>query len=230
MRENDDRVVGSARTFVPCPAHGLQFISSSVQYPALLTRLNIETRPHHHMVDAAWLELTTNRASLATYQRLLVRVHGFEAPLEGAFLYTPRLNLVVDLRARAKSGAIVRDLLALGLRPQQIAELPQCREIVPFRNMMNALGWMYVTERATLLHGGVHRHLVTKLPQSNDATAYLRSYDRMVSARWNELGMILDQVANNDELAQQVVDGAHDAFRCQLRWYRDESHQHRRGA
>lgn len=204
---------------------------TSVQSPSsLLSHLNVATRTHHDLVDAAWLELTTNRASLASYQRLLVRVHGFEAPLEGAFLYTPRLGLVIDLRARARSGAIVRDLLSLGLRPQQIAELPQCREILPFRKITHALGWMYVTERATLLHGGVHRHLVAKLPQSQAATAYLRSYDRMVSTRWNELGTVLDQVGRTEELAQQIVDAAHEAFRCQLRWYRDETLAQRRGA
>ena len=111
-------------------------------------RLDLETRPHHAAADAAWRELLVDDVSEADYAAQLARVYGFEGPLEAAFAYTPGLVRVIDVRRRQRAGLIAQDLLALDVEPAQIANLPGLA-LAPFATIPEALGWMYVVERAT---------------------------------------------------------------------------------
>jgi heme oxygenase len=146
----------------------------------------------------------------------LVRVYGFEAPLEAAHAYTPGLPSVIDVRSRVRSGLIARDLLALGISPARIAELPQGM-IAPFATVAEALGWMYVYERSALLHEPVRRYLVARFPQLAGATSYLAAGGE---ARWSEFADALEPYVRTRALQQHVVLGARDAFRCALEWFR----------
>ncbi|HWO19890.1 MAG TPA: biliverdin-producing heme oxygenase [Kofleriaceae bacterium] len=181
----------------------------------MLARLDVETRAFHVSTDGVWRELTGRAATPATYMHQLVRVYGFEAPLEAALAYTPGIAAVLDVRGRVRSGLIARDLLALGISAANIAELPQCM-IAPFASAGEALGWMYVLERAALLHDPVRRHLIARFPQLADATAYLAAG---TDARWNEFADALEPYVSTRALQQQVLGGARDAFRCALDWF-----------
>src|SRR5436305_14446530 len=110
------------------------------------------TREHHACADAPWHALTRGHPSEREYRDHLVLVYGFEAPLEAALAMTPRVSLVIDLRERARASWIVQDLLSLGLRPAKLARMPHCHGIVPFRDVPEALGWLYVVERSTRHH------------------------------------------------------------------------------
>jgi heme oxygenase len=145
-----------------------------------------------------------------------MRVYGFEAPLEAALAYTPEIAAVIDIRSRVRSGLIARDLLSLGISAAQIAELPQCM-IAPFASVAEALGWMYLSERAALLHDPVRRHLIARFPRLADATSYLASAS---DARWNEFADALEPYVRTRALQQQVLVGARDAYRCALEWFR----------
>src|SRR5262245_27053134 len=116
----------------------------------MLMQLNIETRVHHSAIDSTWLDVMSPHLAATHYTRLLARAYGFEAPLEAALAYTRGLGTLIDLRERARAGLLAQDLLALGLSPAQVTDLPQCTELAPFRSAFEALGWMYVAERATL--------------------------------------------------------------------------------
>ena len=147
------------------------------QASTAVMRLNLETRSFHDAADEGWLALLARDVTRSDYQRQLVTVYGFEGPLEAAFAYTPNLKLFVDLRQRSRAGLIAKDLLALGLRANAIATIPQCL-LAPFSGPVEALGWMYVAERATLLHERARRHLVARSPTAR----YLRVH-RRVSGR-----------------------------------------------
>ena len=62
----------------------------------------------------------------------------------------------------------------------RIARLPQCCDIEPFRDVSEALGWLYVIERSTLLHDNVRRHLeigidsLIELRDSGESVKHLR--------------------------------------------------------
>jgi len=197
----------------------------------MLMRLNMETRANHGAVDGVWLDLLSPRVTVTQYVELLARAYGFEAPLEGALAYTRQLGALINLRERARAGMLAQDLLALGLSPAQLTDLPQCAEIEPFKSPLEALGWMYVAERSTLLFAQLHRALREHLPEVSGACTYLGCYDGLASARWLALGRLLDQLAEREEQIEQVLAGAHAGFDCQRRWMRaDLSSSQRRRA
>jgi heme oxygenase len=182
-----------------------------------LARLGQETRAFHADADALWQRLMVPELEANQYLEALIRVFGFEGPFEAALAYTPRLDLVIDVHERFRAGFIAQDLLALGMRPGEIALLPQC-VIAPFASPLEALGWMYVVERATLLHDQVRRYIHVRMPQVRDACVYLGAADASLTARWQELGRSIDRAVHAPRMLDAVIDGAHAGFRCLLAW------------
>lgn len=184
-----------------------------------LIQLNIATRPHHAAADQPWLDLMAPRIDQAHYRALLIQVYGFEAPLDSAFRYTPELSSLIDLRGRTRTGLLAQDLMRLGLTASQIAQLPQ--RFMTFSNAPEALGWMYVIERATLLHNSVRRHLLQRLPDLAPATTYLDAYDGVTSLRWAELGSAFDTIAHPPAVLRQLLNAANLGFRAMREWFHD---------
>ncbi len=187
-----------------------------------LLRLNLETQSHHATADQLWLSLSGREATKWQYLRRLVTVYGFEAPLEAALAYTPTLPLLIDLRRRYRAGYIAQDLLGLGLSASEIAELPQCVPMAPFGSPIEALGWLYVSERATLLHERVRANVLEAMPDLDHTVAYLSSYDGVVGARWQELGFVVDRLVRSERMLDELFSAAHAAFRLWEHWSRDE--------
>jgi heme oxygenase len=189
----------------------------------MIERLHEESRQFHADADSDLDVLFHKDATATHYMLYLMRVYGFEAPLESAFANTPTLDLMVNLKERSRAVFIAQDLMALGVRPDQVAELPMCLTIPSFRGAAEALGWMYVMERATLAHSVVRRHLLTRLPvQMASASSYLQSYAGVVGMHWQKFGSTLDHVARHAAIADRIVVAANDAFRCQRRWLQYE--------
>jgi heme oxygenase len=189
----------------------------------MIERLNEETRNHHAEADADLDVLFHRDASVSHYMLYLMRLYGFEAPLESTLATTPALDLMVNLKERSRASFIAQDLLGLGLRPTLVADLPMCLTIPSFRGAAEALGWMYVIERATLAHSVIRHHLLTLLPdEMKRASSYLQSYSGVVGTRWRKFGVILDNVARHPAIADRIVASANDAFRCQRRWLQTE--------
>jgi heme oxygenase len=182
-----------------------------------LIQLNLATREHHLAADAPWLELLVPTFTRRQYIEQLIKVYGFEAPLEAALRYTPGLSALVDLRPRLRSGLIVQDLMRLGLGAGRIAALGQ--RFVTFSSAIEALGWMYVAERATLLHGAIRRYLTLRVPDLGHATSYLSAYDGVAGERWSDLGNALQTVARAPPAQHQLVRAAHQGFLAFCEWF-----------
>lgn len=185
---------------------------------ATLARLDVATREHHADLDGYWLDLMAQGVTLDQYVSQLVRIYGFESPLESALAYTPNV-VIADRRDLTRSGLIVQDLITLGMRPAVASRLPQCIEIAPFKDPLEALGWWYVSERSSQLYNSVKRHIVARLPETANACAFLSSYDGIAAARWQQLGSLLDQQAWKHG-HERIVVAAMAAFECARRWYR----------
>lgn len=186
----------------------------------MLARLNLETQAFHALAEEGWRSLLTPEITTARYIDQLVRVYGFEAPLEAALAYTPNLEVVIDVHQRYRAGYIAQDLIALGMRPGVVARLPQ-QTIAPFAHPLEALGWMYVAERMTPLHDEVRRYLGVRLPQAKQAFVYLTAHEGHVGARWHTFGQALDKAGRTPRLADEIIAAAHAGFRSWLQW----SHQ-----
>ena len=188
------------------------------QVSSALLRLNLETRSFHEAADAGWLALLGEGVTRDDYIDQLVTTYGFEAPLESALAYTPNLSLFLEARRRARAGLVVADLLALEMPPLAISNLPLYFPLAPFSSPLEALGWIYVSERMTLLHDRVRRHLLDTLPEVRDACAYLAAYDKITGARWSELGHVLERAAPSERRMTDVIAGAHAGFRALIAW------------
>lgn len=180
----------------------------------MLSTLDEATRHLHADADRRWAGLLRVDVEIETYLHQLVSIHGFEAPVEAALALTPDLQRLLDLRRRARSGWIVQDLLALGLRPAKLARLPQCSRIVPFRDPAEALGWLYVVERSTRHHLRVAQNLACVLPSA--PLAYLSH--GQVEHRLEMLEEALGQIARDGAGRFRVISAALDAFATEHEW------------
>jgi heme oxygenase len=185
----------------------------------MLIRLALETRPHHATAAEERLVLLEH-ASLARYRAFLIAIHGFEAVVEQALACAPRDDASF-VRSRGNAALLAADLRALGVPAAELVALRRCATVPTFRTPSQALGWLYVLERNTLLHGLVRRHLATVLPEAMEhASSYLAVTAATPGARHHELGVVLDQFARvAAEIPQQLVAAANEAFRCQRHWY-----------
>ena len=182
-----------------------------------LIQLNLATREHHAAADTPWRGLMVPTVQKQHYVGHLIKVYGFEAALEAAFRYTPGLAALIDLRARTRSGLLVEDLMRLGVGAARIAELEQ--HFVTFSSVPEALGWMYVVERSTLLHGAVRRYLTVRIPDVATASRYLGAGASVAGARWNELGDALDAVAQAPRVERQILGAANQCFLALRDWF-----------
>jgi heme oxygenase len=191
-----------------------------MQQPStMLHQLDVETREHHAEVDGYWLDLMAAGVTRDHYRRLLTRLYGFESPLESAFAYTPHL-VIADRRERTRSGLLAQDLLALGITPAKLTALPQCQTIAPFNDPGEALGWKYVIERPTQMHGAIKRNLVTRVDDVANACRYLSAFDGVAAARWQQLGALLDDVSTRPGASDRILMGAKAAFSCMTEWFK----------
>jgi heme oxygenase (biliverdin-IX-beta and delta-forming) len=185
----------------------------------MIDRLNQETSIFHGEADRDIDTLFRPHVTVDDYRGYLIRCYGFEAPLESALALSSSLDMMLDLRGRARAGLIAQDLLRLGLKPAAVAELPLCLTVPQFRSTAEALGWMYVVERAALAHAIIRRHLMTCLPDAmHTASAYLQSAGGLLGTRWRQFGSALDEVAQHPAVADRIIASANEAFRCQRRW------------
>lgn len=192
-------------------------------------RLNIATRHSHAELDEPWLALLQPTVTRADYLNVLVRTYGFLGPFEGACKYTPDLGRI-PLLQHTRAGLIAQDLLALGLSPAQVANIPQCASITTFRGVAEALGWFYVVERSTLLHEGVCREVQLHVPGVENALAYVSAHGGHVSENWTTLGRLLDRIGVKPDVASEVITSARAGFETMKEWFHNtRAHQQSAG-
>jgi heme oxygenase len=153
--------------------------------------------------------------SVAEYRARLARILGFEAAVEGAVAAV--LDATV-IRGRMKAHWLRRDLHVLGMTAAELECLPYWP--TRFASMIQALGWLYVIERQTLLAGLIRRQLEHRFAELHAATSYLSAYGDTPGARFRSLCMTIDEYAAREPRHPTlIVAAASEAFRCQRQWY-----------
>jgi heme oxygenase len=149
------------------------------------------------------------------YRALLARIYSFEAPVEHAVIATAGIERDL-LRTHLKTERLVADLEALELDPRDVTPT----YALQFRSAPEALGWLWVVHRNTLLHGLLYRYLQTKLPDSMRAAgSYLSAFEGRAGALMRTLGNALGAAATRPTIMERTVKAANDAFRMQRQWY-----------
>jgi heme oxygenase len=183
-----------------------------------LALLDRESRSLHAEADRAWTRfLHDDKTTRDDYIQQLVATYGFESSFEAACSGTPGLSQLLDLRGRWRSKLILQDLLAAGLAEDVVANL-RCASLGPFQDRAEALAWMYVVERPTLIFADLHEALTSRFVDLTRATFYLRAYDGVVSKRWSALGIALDQLCNSEKVCKRVTEAACAAFQALIEW------------
>ncbi|HUS27709.1 MAG TPA: biliverdin-producing heme oxygenase [Kofleriaceae bacterium] len=182
----------------------------------MLVRLGLETTHHHAPADEDRLAALTI-SSIHEYRSFLVRVLGFEAPVEEAVAKVHQIELRF-VRERARVPLLRRDLLALGMSERDIGECP--RATVTIRTAPEALGWMFVLERQTLL-AGLLRRQIQQVLGTNTPTMYLNAYGGAPGARMRDFGTRLGELAHTQS-PSAIIDAANIAFRSQRQWYQQK--------
>jgi len=184
-----------------------------------LVRLNAATRQWHSAVDDSWLDLLRPTVSLSDYAGQLIRTYGLVAPFESACRYTPTLTSFVDKWRLMRAGLIAQDLLELQLSPSQVASIPTCPAITMFASPSEALGWLYVVERTTLLADGLLRHINQVLPQTWGATRYLETFSTQGTEYWQSFARIVDRATTDTTIAHEIESAACVAFEVAHGWF-----------
>lgn len=184
----------------------------------LLSRLDASTRQFHSTVDEPWLGLLRPDVGPTDYLTVLVRTYGLVAPFESACKYTPELGRFVDLRHMMRAGLIAQDLIALGLMPAQVSTIATCPAITMFMSLHEALGWLYVIERSTLLQEGIRRHLMHHVPQIQHASSFLASYD---DGHWTMFGQVVNAAGTDIKALHEIISESLNAFEIASRWLKN---------
>ena len=181
--------------------------------PWMLLRLALETARHHTHADEDRLRALSIRTA-ADYRAFLLRAYGFEVPVEAAIGRVLELDRAV-LRERSKAERLTHDLGSLGVDAR---ECPLAGGVV-LRSVPQALGWLFVIERHTLLAGLIRRHVLRALgDEVGNAVSYLSVYGQAPGARFRELGEHLGAYAEHYTPAA-IIAAAGEAFRAQRQWH-----------
>jgi len=186
----------------------------------LASRLLGQLRTQHLEADAALHTLIRTDVTREDYVAFLQRAYGFEAVLESALAATPNLDRAIDLSRRVKRERLASDLRALGTGAHELTRLPRCA-VPQFRDKVDALGWMYVVERSTLMHDTLRHHLMSRLPHlATTATSYLSCYAGEVGGCWARFMAALDRTCTGESTYLRLEHATRAAFETRRRWMR----------
>lgn len=178
----------------------------------LLAHLAQQTKLHHAVADGDRLAIL-DRPTGDEYKRWLGRIYCFEAPIEAACIATAGMPHRI-VRSHLKTTRLERDLEMLGFA---LREPPTAGS---FESPAEALGWLYVLHRNTLLHGVIYRFLRSKLPShSEHAGSYLAMFEGRAGEALRALGDAILAYARRPLQVEAVVAAANEAFRVQHQWY-----------
>jgi heme oxygenase len=189
------------------------------QHPSwMLVRLELETRAHTAGADSDRMVLLED-TSPSRYRQFLCRTLGFEEAFEDKLARMHDLDPRIE-RLRSVTGRLRSDLRAIGVTDPQIEHVQRCT-IPMLKSAPQAMGWIYVLERNSLVHGLIRRHIGTRLKHEYAvASSYLGLHDGKPGTRYRELGVVLDAIARASPYAPgAIVQAAHEAFRMQRLWY-----------
>ena len=159
----------------------------------MLERLDRETSSHHGIAETDRMRLLAD-PSPAGYRRFLAIVYRFRYAVERALVLVDDLPIAF-VYAGLESGRLGDSLMTLGLDAEVRTVLArECAVPKRFKDAIDALGWLYVVDRAFL---------------------------KTRSNRRAELGRVLENVAGRRDAASQIVFHARQAFERQHQWFVD---------
>lgn len=188
---------------------------TSIVEPHPLSRLDEATAGWQSVIELPWIRLALPTSTRAEYCSTLIRTYGFVAPLECACRYTPHLDRAIETRALTRSGLLAQDLLSLDLSPSHVTHLPQCYWITPFRDVPEALGWLYVVYRQARILGQYRHRIAQHDSRIAEASTYIAAVGHRAVDQWHAYERLIDRLSAHED---QIVAAALIACASLERW------------
>lgn len=181
---------------------------------SLLTELAKQTQHHHAIADTDRLAIM-EQPTVDRYRTYLARIYCFEAPVEAACIASSGLDRAL-VHTHLKTAKLVADLDALGVYTGDFFPSRTIR----FHDSAEALGWLWVVHRNTLMHGLIQRYLAGKLPEATrTASSYLTAFEGRAGALMRSLGAAMEISVTRGAHPARMAAAANEAFRTQRHWY-----------
>lgn len=173
----------------------------------ILATLRDRTAALHERVERA-ADIPARLASPAAYADLLVRFHGFYAPLEDRLAAVAGFD-ALDLGPRRKAHRLEDDLRVLGR-----AAGPRCERLPLIRTPADAFGCLYVLEGATLGGQIVRRDVARRFGYGpGTGCSFFSSYGDQLRPMWVAFGDALTRFADRQpDASEAVVAAAAETF------------------
>jgi heme oxygenase len=182
----------------------------------ILDRLTMATKEPCVVAEADALEFVAH-CDEDQYREYLLRCFGFESPFESACVLAQGLPSP-PATTRPRSRYIAHDLAELGVPAEKLLEAPPC-PLPPFRDLSQALGWLFVAERNVITNYRCHDELAHRAPDFAARASYLSCYGDNTDARWRWFGDALETAAAHAD-PERIAEVAAHAYDLLGRWLR----------
>jgi heme oxygenase (biliverdin-IX-beta and delta-forming) len=180
---------------------------------AILAYLRQTTRPAHDAIEGAMGVMDAN-LNLATYRNILQRLYGFWAGWQPQIAGVMQDELLLTPRRRLH--LLAADLMALGMPPAALDDLPRC-PAVGLQDTAAAMGSLYVMEGSSLGGRVISRHVAHRLgAEGRDACRYFQGYGPQTGTMW--LSFLARLNAESAAHKEQIAAGALATFTALGAW------------
>jgi heme oxygenase len=186
-----------------------------------LQQLRGQTHAAHESLETTTeaTNLMNDAVTMQDYQRYLCIMYGVVKALEEE-VYNASAHLLPDVHQRLKAHLMQQDLLAAGLTPAQVNNLPQLPLHNAFITDAGRWGALYVLEGSSLGGNVIFRHLAKKLPltQQNGA-AYFNAYAQATGTRWQTFLQHFTANAVSQQQTETIIAAANNMFERIRNWF-----------
>jgi heme oxygenase len=180
---------------------------------AILAHLRQTSRAAHDAIEGAMGVMDEN-LSLTSYSNILQRLYGFWARWQPQI--AGMLQDEVLLKPRRRLHLLAADLMALGVSPAALDDLPRCPPI-DLQSKAAAMGSLYVMEGSSLGGRVISRHVERRLGAAGrDACRYFQGYGQETGAMWGSFLARLN--AESAAQKEQIGTGALATFAALGAW------------
>ena len=193
-------------------------IESPLNETPLRHRLKRETVAVHQQLEAQ-LGLLDPCLGLHRYRRVLETFYGFYVPVEIDMSRLAAMGAPLGFPLRRRAPLIERDLLALGILPAELAELPLCSDRPELSCLEDLAGSLYVLEGACLGGQVLTPLLNRRLGIAKDSgAAFFAGDEERTLPRWIVVVGWLDGLSRTGATSARIVSTAKATFEAFARW------------
>ena len=175
--------------------------------PSAIGALRLATWPAHQRLEKR-IDFKARLATTASYRSHIERMWGFYAAIEPHLASGVLKEALGDYDLRRKVPLLTRDLLALGLNADKVADLPRCDRVPACDDASAAFGCAYVLEGATLGGRSLMPLVQARLGLTSErGAAFLSSYGDAVGEMWRSFGAALDRYCRS-RAQREMASGA----------------------